>query len=593
MAMAKKIDENESRRRFLKQTGVGLTAGIGTMAAGAVAAAPVHKIKFDEQYDVIVVGGGGGGLPSALFSRWHGNKVLVLEKAPALGGTSFKAAYWYWVPNNAPMRAAGMEDPKPDYLRYVARLTAPQNFDPSHPRFGLSEWEYAMCEAIYDSASPAAELLAQKGALPYRHVAEVPDYFAELEDKGKTGRVLFPKEGVASMSDGGQVATRTLTAAARRDGVVIKTGHRVDRVLQNAKGEVIGVRALTEEGEIFHARARKAVIFATGGFTHDPELRKNFLNMPVYGGCAALTNEGDFVRISSTLGVQLRNMNHAWMCPISLEKAVARDGSMSGMFSNAGDSMIMVNKYGRRIANEKLQYNELAQKFFEWDGQKAEYPNLVMISIWDQRSQENSASNEYGRLIVPPGGDNRHVIKGGTLEELAQGISDRLKKYHGVIGGMTLADDFIGSLKASIARYNEFAKTGKDLDFQRGDRVVEQLFNGDVKEEPGRKNLTMWPISGSGPYYAALVTGGTLDTKGGPKTNTEGQVLDNQGKPIPGLYGVGNCVASASGAAYWAGGATLGPILAFAYRAANKVASEPVKIGDAVGAASTAAHSGT
>ena len=79
----------------------------------------------------------------------------------------------------------------------------------------------------------------------------------------------------------------------------------------------------------------------------------------------------------------------------------------------------------------------------------------------------------------------------------------------------------------------------------------------------------MWPISDTGPYYAALVTGGKLDTKGGPKTNPEGQVLDIADQPIPGLYGVGNCVASASGRAYWAGGGTLGPFVGFAYRAAN------------------------
>jgi hypothetical protein len=247
------------------------------------------------------------------------------------------------------------------------------------------------------------------------------------------------------------------------------------------------------------------------------------------------------------------------------------------MFSVAGDSMIFVDKRGKRVVNEKLQYNELAQKFFEWDGARAQYPYLVLISIWDQRAQDNSASHEYGRLIVPPGTDDRHVIKGNTLEELAAGIDARLQKYAGQIGGMRIAAEFTDNLKASIARFNELAKNGKDLDFGRGDRPVEQLFNGSVKEEPGRKNPTMWPISGQGPYYAALVTGGTLDTKGGPKTNSNGQVLDNQDKPIPGLYGVGNCVASASGKAYWAGGATLGPIIAFAYRAANTANSEPVR----------------
>ena len=43
------------------------------------------------------------------------------------------------------------------------------------------------------------------------------------------------------------------------------------------------------------------------------------------------------------------------------------------------------------------------ERFFEWDGQKVEYPYLVLMSIWDQRSQDHSASPEYGRLVVPPG----------------------------------------------------------------------------------------------------------------------------------------------------------------------------------------------
>jgi 3-oxosteroid 1-dehydrogenase len=87
----------------------------------------------------------------------------------------------------------------------------------------------------------------------------------------------------------------------------------------------------------------------------------------------------------------------------------------------------------------------------------------------------------------------------------------------------------------------------------------------------------MWPISDSGPYYASLITGGTLDTKGGPRTNTEAQVLDDTGTPIPGLYGVGNCVASPSAQAYWAGGATLGPIIAFAHRAAHAADREAIR----------------
>jgi 3-oxosteroid 1-dehydrogenase len=555
------------------------------VVAARESAAPVGAGRADLEADVVVVGGGGAGLPTALFARWLGDEVIVLEKAPELGGTALKAAFWYWVPNNAAMQALGVEDREEDFLRYVARLSRPHHYDANSPTFGLTEWEHAMCSAIYESASPAAELLAQRGALPYRHCAEVPDYWSELpEDKAPTGRVLVPADARDTMSDGGQVAIRTMSAAAARDGVEVHTGHRVQRLIVD-DGAVVGVEATTQAGETVRVRAAKAVIFASGGFTHDAELRHNFLSLPFYGGCAAMSNEGDFVRIATPLGAQLRNMNAAWMCPIPLEKALARDPGMIGMFSVAGDSMIFVDKRGRRVVNEKLPYNELAQAFFEWDPVAGEYPKLVLMQVWDQRSQEHSASDEYGRLIVAPGADDAHVIRGDTLEELGQAIAERLSRYEHATGGLRLADDFAEQLGASIARFNDLAATGVDADFGRGERAVQQLFNGDVREEPGRTNPTMWPISETGPYYAALVTGGTLDTKGGPKTTVDGQVVDDVERPIRGLYGVGNCVASASLRAYWAGGATLGPIIASAYRAARAAHREPAR-GEAAAAAS-------
>jgi hypothetical protein len=149
-----------------------------------------------------------------------------------------------------------------------------------------------------------------------------------------------------------------------------------------------------------------------------------------------------------------------------------------------------------------------------------------------------------------------------------------------------LAADFAETLRATIARFNGFAERGVDEDFHRGERPVQLLFNGPVAEDGAGPNPTMHPMSTTGPYFAALVTGGTLDTKGGPKTDSEGRVLDDADEPVRGLYGIGNCVASASGNAYWAGGATLGPIIAFAHRAASAAHAEPAR--DLTTAAATA-----
>jgi predicted oxidoreductase len=81
-----------------------------------------------------------------------------------------------------------------------------------------------------------------------------------------------------------------------------------------------------------------------------------------------------------------------------------------------------------------------------------------------------------------------------------------------------------------------------------------------------------------------------LDTKGGPITDSAGRVLDAKGEPVAGLYGAGNCVASPSGKAYWAGGATIGPALTFGFLAGRSAAAEPRRLGAPVSAATMSAQ---
>lgn len=541
-------------------------------------AAPVHLDggPVEATADVIVVGAGGGGLPAALFSRWLGDEVLLLEKADQVGGTARKAAFWYWIPNNQAMRRAGIDDPREDFLRYVSRLSRPTEYDPASPTLGLDSWSYQQFAAIYDSASAAAETLHEHGALPYRHVDQACDYWAELpENAAPRGRVLVHEQAAPSMADGGLRSVESMTRTALADGVQLRTGQRVQRLVVDVD-RVVGVEATDPAGHTQRFLARKAVVFATGGFTHDAELRRNHLSLPLYPGCGARSNEGDFVRIAGWAGAQLRNMNYAWMCPVSLEGSAAGDPALTGVFSHGGDSMIMVDAAGRRVVNEKLQYNELAQEFFRWDPVTASYPNRVLVSVWDQRSQDHSAGADYGNPIRPADGPRPAVIQAPTLAELAARVRDRLARYRTHTGGLDLADGFEENLTGSIERFNGFARRGVDDDFARGTTAVQFQFNGAVGPNP-YPNATMHPISAQGPYYAALLTGGTLDTKGGPKATPDGRILDDTDLPIPGLFGVGNCVASASAGSYWAGGATLGPIIALAYRAAHAAHGEPAR----------------
>jgi 3-oxosteroid 1-dehydrogenase len=56
-----------------------------------------------------------------------------------------------------------------------------------------------------------------------------------------------------------------------------------------------------------------------------------------------------------------------------------------------------------------------------------------------------------------------------------------------------------------------------------------------------------------------------LGTKGGPRTNAFGQVLDAYRRPIAGLYCAGNAMANPFGSKAVGAGTTLGPCLTWGY----------------------------
>ena len=111
--------------------------------------------------------------------------------------------------------------------------------------------------------------------------------------------------------------------------------------------------------------AKKAVIFATGGFIHDKDMRKAYLNVPVLGSCAAMTNEGDFVHIGPRLA---RSSQHELFLDVprwSWRRSLRKDPDLIGTFSPSGDSMIYVDRNGKRVTNEKLAYNEVGAGFLQ------------------------------------------------------------------------------------------------------------------------------------------------------------------------------------------------------------------------------------
>jgi len=543
-------------------------------------------MKYNSETDVLVVGSGAAAFAAAISAKKNGADVIMLEKAALIGGTTLRSGGGYWIPNNRFQGELGIKDVKEDAIRYMARYSYPHLYNPQVPRLGLPENEFALIDTYYDRASEMVEFLGDCGAV--QSIQEINwtgkpqvDYMDHLpENKGVRGRVLYSKNQEGNMAYGGELI-RQLKKWAASNGIPMLTNHQVTRILRNDKEEVVGLEVLVNGQEVLNYRARKAVIFGSGGYTHNPELMLHFQRGPHFGGCAAPTNTGDFIKMACAIGAKFGNTAGAFRAEIVVEQALTDPDGVHNIFYVPGDSVIEVNRFGRRIMDEKRNYNDRTMTHFVWDPQRAEWTNMLVFMIFDQRT----ATLWQGYPPYPvEGSPTDHIISASTWDELTGNISARLHELSAHTGGFDLDPDFHDNLIQTVARFNEFALSGQDKDFNRGDFNYDREWTTFPPTVPGPEwppkdslNYTMYPLSSQGPYYAVILGAGTLDTNGGPIINHHAQVINVEDKRISGLYGAGNCIASPTANAYWGAGSTIGPAMTYGYIAGLNAAAEPEK----------------
>jgi 3-oxosteroid 1-dehydrogenase len=124
------------------------------------------------------------------------------------------------------------------------------------------------------------------------------------------------------------------------------------------------------------------------------------------------------------------------------------------------------------------------------------------------------------------------------------------------------------NLTASVERFNEFARQGRDDDLRRGDRNYDR-FLGDSAHKPSASLGTLEKA----PFYGYRVYPGDVGTYGGVVTDVDARVLREDGSVIPGLYATGVSTASVMGRAYPGAGASVGPSFVWGYVAAKHAAN--------------------
>lgn len=532
--------------------------------------------------DVIVVGTGAAAFAAAVTASSEGNSVIMLEKSGIIGGTTRRSGGGFWTPMNRHQKKKGIQDNKEDAIRYMCRQSYPQLYNPDGENYGLAQHEYSLIEAFCDNGHLVVDLFEELGVLETTEeinwLGKNPvDYQSNLpENKGIRGRILYPKNDDGGMGFG-VVLIERFKKYAKNHGIPVNTHHEVRKILRNKDGVVDGLEVkVGKENKTY--TAKKGVIFGTGGYTHNESMMRNFQPGPVYGGCASPECTGDFVKMASQIGAKIGNMQGAFRAQSLVENKLENPFAANNCFFIAGDGVFIVNKYGKRVMNEKRNYNDRGMVHFAWDQNKAEWTNQLLFLIADKRTVE--LWNGFPPYATE-GIDLEYLIEAETLEELAEKLEDRVEKLGPNIGSFRIDKSFTDGLKVTFERFNEFARIGKDLDFQRGDFEYDLEWGSINPTKPGvewpedrDKNYTMYPLSEEGPYYGTILGSSTLDTNGGPVINSDGQVLDWDNNPIPGLYGAGNCIAAPSVNAYWGGGGTIGPAMAYGYISAKHISKK-------------------
>lgn len=545
----------------------------------------------EHETDVIVVGTGAAGAAAAIAALEAGARVTMLEAGDAAGGTTRGSGGAFWIPNNAWMRAAGVSDPRDDALRLMARLAYPALYDPQAPQLGIGAREHALLATYYDEGAAVIDRLAQLGAINAMILPGLgaspspvsdPDYHAELpENVAPYGRVLTAIPTPGAMVWPGVFLADGLLAHLRARGARILTGHRVTGAWLDGHGRVLGVY-VDHAGERRGVRARRGVVFASGGFAHGPGRVQALLRGPIFGSGSVATADGVMLEIAAQVGAQLGNLGNAFYYQVAIEDALANDGAVRHPYAHCflpyGDSTILVDVRGRRVVNEKAMYHVRTQSHF--DGGGVGWPNLVQLMIYDQAVADEPTYWPWRGVVPVPGTTSPFVISADTLEQLAGRVAARLEQLRGARGlgaaigpDVRLAPDFLPTLRATIQRFNGFAATGVDLDFHRGETPIQQAWQGPSRSPTA--NRTMTPLAASGPYHCVLLGAGVLDTCGGPVIDAQARVLRPDGAPVPGLHAAGNCAASPVGQAYWGAGGTIGPALVFGWIAGRNAAAVP------------------
>ncbi|WP_314034871.1 FAD-dependent oxidoreductase [Dietzia sp. CH92] len=600
--------------------------------------------------DVVVIGSGGAGLTAALTAARDGARVLVVESLEIVGGATGVSAGAGWFPAHGySTRELGVEDSLDDARTYIYGDGRDQTLDhdvietflqegPKVARYIEAHTKFGWIPVIwpdYHSEIPGASVGRALFPGPYNAdgLGEAAQYVRPALTSGmaKNPMPFWALAGLKTDASwmAGPALVGALLEAALVAGVEVRVQAPAERLVIEdgaVTGLVVRDATAVDVTAEHTVRATNGVIIASGGFETSDELATEYLDGPLGVHVSPKGHHGIAVQLAEEVGAELTTMDAAWWMPGVQIPGETLDGVPFARLLLGERSLphsIIVNKAGRRFANEALSYDQFGRAMRAAD-EEAGGSNDPAYFVFDQNFWD-----KYGLFGAVPGGEvPEYIHQAGSLSALARKI--------GV--------DEVGLLK-TVDEFNPEAAAGRDPWFGRGVALFDRYF-GDYKPFLGRfssgslfpaatmkaqlslasaiapivnraakkvaqrndaeavrkalvgplarfmrpvlkspRSSTLGPIE-KGPFYAVEVHASALGTVGGPVTDARGRVISTSGQVVPGLYSAGNAGGAPTKGFYAGAGGTISLGLVFGHLAGREAAATPLARGTAAEPAS-------
>ena len=475
--------------------------------------------------DILIVGAGNGGIFAAAYAAANGLNFRVIEQ----NGNVQDTRHWYGAIDSAAAKEAG-EKPA-DRAKLLSEISryASGKCDQRVVKTWINEsaaMHDFMRSILEDKYGWTCDFTSgAEAAWPAENAEHNTDYLFPVQEHNY----------MASESASGKPRNELLLQYIQELGYDVDFKTSLAKLEKDSTGRITGIIAQsTEDDHFIRYNANKGVLLACGGFPGNPYMMEQLdpLGTSVTTACSySPADKGYGIRAAVWAGANLDKeaapmlFDRGIVAPGVDGGYVASDSAFGGkafpgpirQYNPGTQPFLKVNRNGERFANESSPYNDIVYA-------AAHQPGRVYAQICDANVLEDAKRFHTIGCSAQTRNGGEKYFQGKVDEAVAAGtlfVCDTIEELADKLGFTGEAKD---TFLATVERYNELYDKQNDEDF-------------------GKPAYRLSAIR-TAPFYGCWLGASLLTTEQGIAINDKGQALDNDNKPMPGLYVTGDMSGS-------------------------------------------------